>query len=300
MVEGAEHEGRGERGIALVAVLGFLAVMSLLAISVVGAARTSISGATRHLARVQAQAAVESGVNLAIVQLIAGRMLAPPVLSGSQEFPIGGYKVSVAARPESSKIDLNFADVALLMGMFRAAGADPDQASALASAVQDWRDADDLLHLNGAEKKEYEAAGLKHGPANRLFESVEELRLVLGVTDAIFNCLRPDVTVHAQRADVDLATASPLVRQAAGVNPNEPTATPPPQQSVISGQSIGVGEVFEITARIDDPGRKIRRAERVVVRITGNQRDPYWTLAVAPANPATDAALRFCPKQVPD
>ena len=289
-------ERKGERGIALIAVLGFLAVMSLLAISVVSAARTSISGATRHLARVQAQAAVESGLNLAIVQLIAGRMLAPPALAAPQEFAIGGYKVRVAARPESSKIDLNFADVALLMGMFRAAGADPDQASALASAVQDWRDADDLLHLNGAERKEYEAAGLKYGPANRLFESVDELRLVLGVSPELFNCLKPDLTVHAQRADVDLATASPLVRQAAGVAPAALAAQPPPVQSVISGQAVGAGEVFEITARLDDPSRKIRRAERVVIRVTGNQREPFWTLSAEPPNPAIEAAARACPK----
>jgi general secretion pathway protein K len=286
----------GQRGIALIAVLGFLTVMSLLTISVVGASRTSINGATRHLARVQAEAAVESGVNLAVVQLIAARILAPPVLSAPQQFAIGGYDVVVAARPESSKIDLNFADLPLLMGMFRAAGADPDQASALASAVLDWRDADDLLHVNGAEAREYEAAGLRYSPSNRLFESVAELRLVLGVTNAIFNCLRPDLTVHAQRADVDLASASPLVRRAAGVNPDEPKS-PPPAQSVISGQAVGAGEIFEITARIDDLSRRVRRAERVVVRITGNQREPYWTLSAEPAFPAIDAAARACPKQ---
>ena len=286
----------GERGVALVAVLGFLAVMSLLTLSVVGAARTSVSGATRHIARVQAQAAIESGINLAVTQLIAARSLAPQVLSTPQQFEIGGYRVSVTARPESSKIDLNFAEVALLMGMFRAAGADPDQASALASAVMDWRDADDLVHVNGAEAKDYAAAGLGYGPANRLFESVEELRLVLGVTPQIFNCLRQDVTVHAQRAEVDLASASPFVRRAAGVNADsDELSNPPPIQSVISGQSVGAGEVFEITARLDDHTRKIRRAERVVVRITGNQREPYWTLAAEPATPALDAALRTCP-----
>jgi general secretion pathway protein K len=274
-----------QRGIALIAVLGFLTVMSLIVVSVVGAARTSIKGSARHLARVQAQAAVDSGIDLALLQLMTAQFLLPPVLTAPQELTIGGYKVVVTARPETAKIDLNFADVVLLMGMFRAAGADDDQASALASAVLDWRDDDDLLHVNGAEANEYAAAGLKYGPANKNFESLDELRLVLGVTGDMFECLRNDVTVLAQSPNVDITRASALVRRAAGVNPDDPTSAPT-AQSVISGQAIGAGEVYEITARLDDARRGIHRAERVVVRITGNRRDPYWTLAAGPAGPA--------------
>jgi general secretion pathway protein K len=275
-------ESKNERGIALIAVLGFLTVMSLLVLSVTSAARTSLNASARHLARLQAQAVVDSGIELAVNQLIDGQQLAPPVLAGPQELEIGGYKVVVTARPESAKIDLNFADVALLMGMFRAAGAGDDESSALASAVLDWRDGDDLLHVNGAEEKEYAAAGLKYGPANKLFESVDELRFVLGVTPALFACLRGEVTVLAQRASVDIDHASPLVRQAAGVSADNPTGSAS-TFSVISGQSVGAGEVYEITARVDDRKRGIRRSERVAVRITGNRQDPFWTLAAGPA-----------------
>lgn len=286
-----------ERGVALIAVLGFLAVLSLLAISVVGASRNAATGAQRHLARVQAQAAVDSGINLAITQLITARLAPPAVLSADQTFDVAALRVTVRARPEAAKIDLNFADLALLIGMFRAAGADDDEASALASAVQDWRDGDDLLHLNGAEVREYEAAGLDYSPANKLFESADELRLVLGVKPTVFACLRPDVTVFAQRSDVDLDNASPLVRGAAGVHADNP-AGPKSTQSVISGQTISPGEVFEIIARVVDAARGIRRAERVVVRITGNPREPYWILAAEPADPAADAAKQNCPAEI--
>jgi type II secretory pathway component PulK len=275
-------EPENERGIALIAVLGFLTVMSLLVLSVTGAARTSLNASARHLARLQAQAVVDSGIELAVNQLIDGQQLAPPVLAGPQELELGGYKVVVTARPESAKIDLNFADVALLIGMFRAAGAGDDESSALASAVLDWRDGDDLLHVNGAEEKEYAAAGLKYGPANKLFESVDELRFVLGVTPALFACLQGEVTVLAQRASVDIDHASALVRQAAGVSADNPTGSAS-TFSVISGQSVGAGEVYEITARVDDRKRGIRRSERVAVRVTGNRQDPFWTLAAGPA-----------------
>src|SRR5207244_1540741 len=69
-----------------------------------------------------------------------------------------------------------------------------------------------------AEAPEYEAAGLTHGPANKLFESVRELRRVLGVTDALYACVKADVTIYSQRAGVDLDAASPLVRRAAGLD----------------------------------------------------------------------------------
>lgn len=285
---------RDERGVALIAVLGFLAVMSLIAIGVVGAARTSIKGATRHLLRVQAQAAVDSGVDHAIAQLVAARGLRPAILFAPQDVDIGGFKVVVSVRPESAKIDLNFADATLLTGLFRAAGADADKAGALASAVEDWRDADDFLHVNGAELRDYEAAGLSYSPANKLFESTDELGFVLGVTESIFACVKPDVTVFSQRAGVDLDSASALVRRAAGVNADEPAAGSAPQ-SVISGQAISAGEVFEIVARLDDSARKVRRAVRVVVRITGNPREPYWVLSSEPAYPAEDGAKRSCP-----
>jgi general secretion pathway protein K len=282
----------------LIAVLGFLTVMSLLTISVIGAARSSMSAATRHLARVQAQAAVDSAVLVAVQQLVAARGVRPAIFDGPQEIATGKFKVTVSARPESAKIDLNFADEGLLMGMFREAGVDADRAGVFASAVEDWRDADDLLHLNGAELREYEAAGLKYGPSNKLFENVGELRYVLGVTETVFNCLRPDVTVFAQRSGVDLENASPLVRRAAGAASDDPAKPATAPQSVVSGQSISAGEVFEVVARLVEASRRISRAQRVVVRITGNPREPYWILSSEPADQALDSAQRSCPSPV--
>lgn len=293
MDKAAAAHRKNERGIALIAVLGALTALSLLAISVTGAARTSIDGAARQLARAQADSAVDSAVNLAFQQLMAAQAALPPVVAAPQTFKIGGYDVVVSARSESGKVDLNFADVALLMGVFREAGADPDQASALASAVQDWRDADDLLHVHGAELREYQEAGLTYGPANRLFESVDELRFVLGVSPAIFACLRPDLTVFSQRASVDVATASPLIKKAMGVGADGAEPSQGGAPSVVSGQSVSAGEVFEIVAQID--GKTIRRAQRVVVRMTGNRREPFWVLSSEPKRPMVDAARRHCP-----
>lgn len=285
---------KGERGIALVAVLGFLAVMSLIAIGIVGASRTTVVNASRSLVRVQAQAAVESAINEAIAELVAARNLVPDIVTAPRQITVGGFTVTVGARPEHTKIDLNYADANLLGIMFRAGGADPDTAQALAAAVEDWRDGDDLLHLKGAERREYEDAGLKYGPANAFFASIDELRLVRGVTEPLFACLRPELTIFSQRQGIDIDNAAPMIRAAAGID--EAANEGATKRSVISDQAIAAGDVFEVTARLDDTNRNVRRAERVIVRITGNPRDPYWIMNVEAAYPIDEAAKRSCPQ----
>ena len=279
-----------ERGIALVAVLGFLAVMSLIAIGIVGASRTSVVSSARGLLRLQAQAAVESAVNEAIAELVAANNVKPDIVLAPRRVREGGFTVTVGVRGEHAKVDLNYADANLLGILFRAGGADADKAEALAAAVQDWRDADDLLRLKGAEKTQYEEAGLNYGPANGAFRSIDELRLVLGMTEPLFGCLKPEVTIFAQRQGIDIDHAAPMIRGAAGIEADASASSP------MAEQTIAAGDVFEITAWLEDRARGVRRAERSIVRLTGNPSDPYWVLAVEPAYPVTEAAKRSCPK----
>jgi general secretion pathway protein K len=284
-----------QSGIALIAVLGFLAVMSLITIAVVGAARSVVNSASQQLVRVQAQAAIESGVEWAAYTLAEARGTVPEILSGPKTIVIGGFTVRITARPERAKIDINFADEPLLAGAFRAGGADPSLAERLASAVEDWRDGDDLLHLNGAERGQYAQAGLNYAPANRLFQSVGELRLVLGMSREIFDCIRPQLTILTQSPGLDLTAADPSLLKVLGVErrKDEAGAAAP---SLATGQLITPGDVYEIVAETQDVAHGIRRAERVSVRITGNPSDPFWMLTIEPEFPLRDAAARACPR----
>ena len=284
----------GENGIALIAVLGFLATMSLLTIGVVSAARTTVANASRHLVRAQAQAAIESGIDFAANQLVQARGAAPSLLSQPETMEIGGFRVQVSVRPERSKVDLNFADADLLATLFRAGGASHDDAQALAASVEDWRDGDDLLHLNGAEHRQSEGAGLTYGPANKYFASPDELRLVLGMTEQIYACVRPQLTTLTQSPGLEVEMAAPMIRRALGLEERS-DATGQTGPSVIVGQLITPGQVYEITARLEDTARHVKRAERVMIRITGDPNDPVWSLNIEPAIPLEAAALRHCP-----
>lgn len=68
-------------------------------------------------------------------------------------------------------------------------------ANRLTQAILDWRDEDDFPRVGGAERDEYLAAGAAVLPANQPFRSVEELRHVMGMTPALYDRIRPFVTV---------------------------------------------------------------------------------------------------------
>ncbi len=294
--QAANKTHTAERGVALIAVLGFLAAMSLITMGVVSAARTTVTNASRHLARAQAQAAIESGIDYAANQLADARGTAPALLSSPQTLEIGDFRVQLSVRKERSKVDLNFADANLLAVLFRAGGANQDQAQALASAVEDWRDGDDLLHLNGAEQRQYGNAGLAYGPANKYFSSLDEVRLVLGMTDQIYACIRPQLTILTQSPGIDVDGAAPMIRRELGLQ--EPSgAQGLTGSSVVSDQLMTPGEIYEITAQLEEDTKHLKRSERVSVRITGTPADPYWSLNIEAARPLEDAARNHCPSE---
>lgn len=120
----------------------------------------------------------------------------------------GEAKVRVQMVSETGKFDINKMDAHLLEAIFASAPADEDRQKKLIGAILDWRDPDDLLSLEGAEKKEYRDAGLKYGPRNKPFQTVEELQMVLGVDERVYSWLEPMVTVYSHQPQVNLKLAT--------------------------------------------------------------------------------------------
>jgi len=124
-----------------------------------------------------------------------------------------GLPVDVRVQDEQGKIDINAADPVLLAGLFRALGIPADKATSLASAMVDWRDADQLSQpQGGAEDSEYASAGLPYGAKDAPFETVAEMEQVLGMTPAIYARTAPYLTVFTGRDTPDpLFAASPVL-----------------------------------------------------------------------------------------
>ncbi|MGZ8248342.1 general secretion pathway protein GspK [Methylomagnum sp.] len=109
---------------------------------------------------------------------------------------VEGARVRIRLFDECGKIDLNAATEPTLKTVINFVVHNEDQAVQLAQAIMDWRDADDLKLMHGAEASDYKAAGLKQAPQNRNFLVMEELRGVLGMTPELYRALEPWLTLY--------------------------------------------------------------------------------------------------------
>ena len=285
---------RMQSGIALVLALWVLALLSVIAGSLVFSSRTEILMAGNLASLAQAEALADAGVSMAIHELAR-----PPTdlqrWKGDGMTHLWNYqgaRLRVTILDESAKIDLNFAPTVLLKGLFRTLGVAESDADALADAVADWRDPDDLRSLHGAEKADYAAAGRAYGPANAPFETIDELRQVLGMSDDLFRKLEMLVTVHSRQPGVNTAVAQREVLLALpGATPEQvdvlleqrrillEQGLPAPAFPGLQGLSAGAsGQVFsiQVEAVLSDNVRFFREA---AVRLIANVKGPVTFLA---------------------
>lgn len=198
-----------QRGIALVMVLWMSILLAVLVASFSIAARTETLMARNMLDTITARYAAEAGLHYAVFQL---RMPDPTqrwVGDGrSYEFDFEGTLVNVEVIDESGKIDVNAADTLALITLFEGAGRNREEAEILASRVIDWRDPDDLLtEPGGAEKDDYESAGLSYGSRDQPFQTVDEIQQVMGMDYETYLSIEPLITIYSGRTEPNWAYA---------------------------------------------------------------------------------------------
>jgi general secretion pathway protein K len=87
--------------------------------------------------------------------------------------------------------------------------------ASLADAVLDWLDWDDVPRLpDGIESAHYTQLSPAYRSANQAFVSVSELRLVAGVTQVIYDTLKPHICVLDNSATINVNTATEEVLMA--------------------------------------------------------------------------------------
>lgn len=88
-------------------------------------------------------------------------------------------------------------------------GVNGAQARDLAIAIADWIDADDdPTGVAGAESQEYLRFDPPYRTANQSFQSISELRLVRGMTDELFETLKPFIAALPAQSKLNLNAAS--------------------------------------------------------------------------------------------
>jgi general secretion pathway protein K len=203
-----------QNGLALVLVLWVLSLLTIMAGSFALSMRreTSIIEGIRNNA--QAMAIAQSGIAMAEMMLLNPDRNKRWRADGSiYQVDSVEAKVRVRLLSETGKIDINKADQTLLQKLMARAPVDAEQQTRLVSTILDWRDEDDLVHIDGAEKKEYQDAGLSYQPRNKPFQSIEELQLVFGMDASVFKWIEPLVTTYSGQQQVDLQQAAKEVLQ---------------------------------------------------------------------------------------
>jgi len=185
-----------EEGVALIAVLWTLILLSLAAASLSFESQTSERIAYNAIDSAASRAAADAGITRAVLGLSrgSGRFRADGTV---YVWRFAQRKVYVSIRDEFSKVNLNQAPEAVLASLLSSAGLDQAKAESLADAIADFRDADNIPRLRGAEEADYRAAGLTWGPKNASFQTIEELQQVLGMTPQIYELIRPDLTIYS-------------------------------------------------------------------------------------------------------
>ena len=162
-----------------------------------------------------AKAIAESGISLAEIMLLSPDPSKVWRADGSiYEIKASDAIIRIRLQSEAGKIDINKADQTALQSLMALAPVDSEQQGKLVNAILDWRDADNLVRLDGAEKEEYQEAGLNYQPRNKPFESTEELQLVLGMNKTVLAWLDPLVTIYSVQPHINYQVASKEVLQA--------------------------------------------------------------------------------------
>lgn len=288
-----ETPRRRQAGVALVIVLWMMTLLTVISASLVFATRTEMQIAGNLASLARAEALADAGVARALIELSRPRTPSPLQWQGDgrqHTWMYGEGELAITILDESGKVDINSAAAPLLVGLFRSAGAvDPE---ALADAVSDWRDADEFRSLKGAEKEDYLAAGLGYVPANSAFETIEELRQVLGMTEETYRRLERNITVHSYQGGVNSTIASrgvlmalpgvtadqvdPYVAQRRSFQEQGIPVAPFPAAQAFSAGPTGSAYSIQVDVVLRDNTRFSREA---VVRVAAGAEQPVTILA---------------------
>jgi general secretion pathway protein K len=283
-----------QRGWALVTVLWAVAILSMLA----AASETLTITSARIEHRAQDEARAGSDLDAAIARAVSGIEDGDPAqrwrVDGiARDFAFDGLQIRVAVQDQLGCIDLNTADVTSLRQLLQGAGLAPDAAGSVAEKILDWRSSADLRSLHGATDADYAAAGYSYRQRHGPFQTVDEVKLVMGMTPALFARIAPALTVYSHRPSFDSAVAPRAAllalypddpgqadkilaqREAgSGLASTNPNSVPP---GTVSPSASFADRAFAIDAGLVLHGKLFLR--HAVVETTGDGKVPYLVLA---------------------
>ncbi len=227
-----------ERGVALLLVLWITLLLTVIAAGFAVSIRVEGSAALNARGEAEAHALAVAGFQRALAELleawdynaltedgqaalirIAGgevraaqpNQSTPPIVQRDGALTQGTYRYRIV--DEERKINVDLASREVLIRLLDRVGLPSGvERDTIADSILDWIDADSLHRLNGAEDDYYLSLSRPYRAKNGPLDSLEELRLVRGVTPEIYDLLAPHLTVWGS-GQINLNTASETVLQ---------------------------------------------------------------------------------------
>lgn len=188
-----------EKGVALLMVLWVLTILMVIVLSFSLMTRTETYATLAFKERMEmkflAEAAIQRGIqeilymkqNPQLAQLEGSDIWKTDGTPYSGSLGEGDYSVRIT--DESGKIDINTLNDTsgiILKALLTQMGVEDENADTIVDSILDWKDADDLVRLHGAESDYYMSLSNPYKAKNANFDTLEELLLVKGVTYEIF------------------------------------------------------------------------------------------------------------------
>ena len=188
-----------DKGLALLMVLWVLAVLSVLVLSFAYMARTEVYSTISFRDGMEKKFLAEAGIERGIMELFyrSANKNQMSAIEGSEivridgrqyDGELGESKYSFSIADESGKININAltdANGIILNSLIVNLGLPGETANTIVDSILDWKDADNLRRLNGAEDEYYQSLPVPYKAKNDKLDTLEELLLVRGVTPEI-------------------------------------------------------------------------------------------------------------------
>jgi|GEM_PF-2271842 len=265
-----------QKGGALIYVLWVSMILSALLFGTIKTTRTEIHTARVQLDRFLLSRAMESA--LAINAYRASTDV--NFLTGIDKpfsIVVDGYSFKLHPYLSYAPLDINVSSEQEISAHLIFLGLTSKDANRLAAQIADWRDPDDLVRVNGAEKRDYVNVSNGTQPQNRAFVSVDELLFVKDMSKDLFDCVRPSLSVISGAHMPGKALLEALYGR-----------TPERMHSERNGRRLGTasnalrgGVVFGFQIEGAKIGKTYPRIKRTALfRTTGKAETPFEQLAI--------------------
>jgi general secretion pathway protein K len=202
-----------QRGFALLIVLWTMGLLALLVAQFSAAGRSEVQVAANLRANAVMQSAADGALHEAILRLLQG-LWAPD--GQAHVVRVANTQVDVRISDESWKVNPNAATLPMLQAILSNRGIDAGKTAMLSKAIIDWRTGDVAAPSSAPRRGPSQTAAQPRRAASRLFESLDQLALVSGMTPTLLARIKPVLSIYQEGDGLDMDGSLPSGTAQAG------------------------------------------------------------------------------------